>query len=94
MQTQSFGNALTSPFFLFPLLHNAERHALLLKASKCSVMLSVPDGAVMFMVHAIDWVFPGRAQKAASYIAFCTKTYCLLQPYWSITAVFLWLITI
>lgn len=31
-QTQSFGSSLTPPFFLLPLLHKAERHALLLNA--------------------------------------------------------------
>lgn len=55
---QSFGNTPTPPFFLFPLLHNTERHALLLNASKFSWMLSVPESAVMFMLHATDQAFP------------------------------------
>lgn len=63
MQKQSFGNILVPPFFLFPLLHNAERHALLLNVSKFSWMVSVPDSAVMFMLHAVDWVFPRCTQK-------------------------------
>lgn len=42
--------------------HNAERHALLLNASKVSWMLSVPDSAVMFMLHATDWLLPRCVQ--------------------------------
>lgn len=50
VQTWSFCKAHPPPFFLFLLLH-----ALLLNNFKFPWMLSVPESAVMFKLHAIVW---------------------------------------
>lgn len=66
-------NAPIPPFLLLPLLPNGERNALLPNTSKFSWVPAVPGSALMFMLHAIDWVFPRCNQRAALYIACCGK---------------------
>lgn len=92
LQTQTFGNGLVPPFFLFPLFHNAERRALLLNVSKFSWMVSVLDSAVMFMLHATDWEYPRCTQKllhilpsvGKKHIAFSNCTGPLQQLYFGL----------
>lgn len=84
MQTWSYCTAHTTFFFPFLLLH-----AFLLNHFTFPWMLSVPDSAMI--LHAI---VPKCAQKVALFSVFCRKTHVsFLEPYWSITPVVIWLIT-
>lgn len=78
MQTQSFGKTLAPPFFLLPVLHNAERHALLLSASKFDARVTCSRLGAPKM----------HSKSYSIYCLLLENILCFLEPYWSIRTAF------